>query len=202
MWDSFQTSAIIAKNLFFICFWNPNCVRKNVPVYMSVYAGHDSRTQGKSYFGHLIFQKYICAHLKCYIFHFNTSQINFISNWALNWPWALEFEHHWGMGARIVRGTKCSVYNTGWSEKGCGRAKLSSQTSLIIKSAIIKIRPISRNSIKKNCTLQMTCIILMYGWGWSTGGSTLESGWSQDHPGLEKKSLLYINFKIFIIFLP
>ena len=149
MWDSFQTSAIIAKNLFFICFWNPNCVRKNVPVYMSMYAGHDSRTQGKSYFGHLIFQKYICAHLKCYIFHFNTPQINFISNWALNWPWALEFEHHWGMGARIVRGTKCSVYNTGWSEKGCGRAKLSSQTSLIIKSAIIKNRPLSRNSIKK-----------------------------------------------------
>ena len=27
-----------------------------------------------------------------------------------------------------------------------------------------------------------------------TGGSMLESGWSQDHPGLKKKSLFYIKF--------
>ena len=36
-----------------------------------------------------------------------------------------------------------------------------------------------------------------------TGGSKLESGWSQDHPSLEKKkSLLYIKFKNLMIFLP
>ena len=35
-----------------------------------------------------------------------------------------------------------------------------------------------------------------------TGGSTLEPGWSQDQPDLEKKSLLYIKFKNFMIFLP
>ena len=34
------------------------------------------------------------------------------------------------------------------------------------------------------------------------GGSTLEPGWSQDHPNLEKKSLLYIKFKNFMFFLP
>ena len=56
------------------------------------------------------FQRQIPAHLKSYIFHFNTSQVNLISNWALNWPWALEFEHHWGIGAQVVWGTKCGVY--------------------------------------------------------------------------------------------
>ena len=50
-------------------------------------------------------------HLKIYIFHFNTPQVNLIFDWALNWPWALEFEHHWGMGTRVVRGTKCGVYS-------------------------------------------------------------------------------------------
>ena len=34
----------------------------------------------------------------------------FQSDWALNQPWALEFQHHWGTGARVVRGTKCGVY--------------------------------------------------------------------------------------------
>ena len=58
------------------------------------------------------FQKQIFAHLKSYIFHFNTSQVNLISDWALNQPWALEFEHHWGTGARVIRCTKCGVYNT------------------------------------------------------------------------------------------
>ena len=57
------------------------------------------------------FQKDIFAHLKKnYIFHFNTPQVNLISDWALNWPWALEFEHYWGMGAQVARGIKCDVY--------------------------------------------------------------------------------------------
>ena len=50
------------------------------------------------------------SHLKCYIFHVNTPQVNLISDWALNWPCVFEFEHHWGMGAQDVRGTKCGVY--------------------------------------------------------------------------------------------
>ena len=49
------------------------------------------------------------AHLKGSIFHFNTPQVNLISDWTLNWPWALEFEYNWGTGAQVVRGTKCSV---------------------------------------------------------------------------------------------
>ena len=56
------------------------------------------------------FQKQIFAHLKCYIFHFNTPQVNLIYDWALNWPWALEFEHHWGTGNRVIRSTKCDIY--------------------------------------------------------------------------------------------
>ena len=47
--------------------------------------------------------------IKSYIFHFNTSQVNLTSDWALNQPWALEFGHHWGAGAWVVKGTKCSV---------------------------------------------------------------------------------------------
>ena len=56
------------------------------------------------------FQKYIFVHLKSDIFHFNTLQVNFVSDWALNWHWALEFDQHWGTGARVVRGTKYGVY--------------------------------------------------------------------------------------------
>ena len=45
-----------------------------------------------------------------YIFHFNIPQVNLIFDQALKWPLALEFGHHWGMGVRVIRGTKCSVY--------------------------------------------------------------------------------------------
>ena len=34
MWDSFQTSAIIAENLSFLCFWNPSYVHRNVLIYL------------------------------------------------------------------------------------------------------------------------------------------------------------------------
>ena len=34
-----------------------------------------------------------------------------ISDCALNRPWAPKLEHHWGMKAQVVRGTKCGVYN-------------------------------------------------------------------------------------------
>ena len=56
------------------------------------------------------FQKQIFAHLKGYIFHFSTSQVNLISYQALSWCWALQFEHHQGTGALVIRGTKCGVY--------------------------------------------------------------------------------------------
>ena len=57
------------------------------------------------------FSKYIFSYLKGYIFYFNTPYVNLIFNWALNRPWTLKFGHLWGMGARVVRGTKCSVYS-------------------------------------------------------------------------------------------
>ena len=33
MWDSFQILAIIAENLHFLCFLNPSCIRRSVPMY-------------------------------------------------------------------------------------------------------------------------------------------------------------------------
>ena len=48
--------------------------------------------------------------IKSYIFHFNISQVNLTSDWILNQPWVLECGNHWGTRARVVRGTKCSVY--------------------------------------------------------------------------------------------
>ena len=111
MWDSLQTSTIITKNLSFLCFWNPSCLRKS----MLAYACFGSRTQASTHVHGpratlvFYFRKYIFAYLKCYIFHFNTPQVNLISDQALNWPWALEFGHHWVMGPQVVRGTKCGV---------------------------------------------------------------------------------------------
>ena len=67
------------------------CIRKLQPTY----AG---RLPLRSFY----FQKMIFAYLKGYIFYFNIPQINLISDWAVNWPWALEFEHHQGMGARVI----------------------------------------------------------------------------------------------------
>ena len=43
----------------------------------------------------LLFQKQIYLFIKCYIFHFNISQVNLTSNWALNQCQVLEFQHHW-----------------------------------------------------------------------------------------------------------
>ena len=108
MWDSFQTSAIILENLPFLCFWNPSCMRRIV----LAYACNGSRKQAEGYFAQFNSKNRIFfLHSKCYIFHFNTPQVNLIFDWALNWPWALAFEHHWGMRAQVVRSKKCSVYS-------------------------------------------------------------------------------------------
>ena len=75
------------------------------------YESHDLSMQVEGHFGHFISKnRFFFSHLKGYIFHFNTPQVNMISNWALNWPCTLELGHYWGMGARIVKGTKCVVY--------------------------------------------------------------------------------------------
>ena len=112
MWNSFQTSASIVENLHFLCFWNPSCVHRNV----LTYACFCLRMQAIAHICGLratlviLFPKiYFCSFKRLY-FHFNTPQVNLISDWALNWPWALEFEHFWGTGDRVIRDTKCSVY--------------------------------------------------------------------------------------------
>ena len=110
MWDSFQTSAIIIENLPFLCLWNPNCICKSVPVYACFRPCMQAAAHIRGPKATLVILFPIFVHLKGYIFHFNTLQVNLISDWALNWPWALEFGHHWGTRAQVVRGTKCSVY--------------------------------------------------------------------------------------------
>ena len=57
----------------------------------------------------LIFQRLIYLLIKIYIFHFNTSQVNLTSD-TLNQALGLIIQYHLGMGARVVRGTKCSIY--------------------------------------------------------------------------------------------
>ena len=77
--------------------------------------GHNPCAQAEGYFGQFISKNRFLLikkvfYIYIYIFYFNTPQVNLKSNWALNWPWALEFEHHWGTGVQVVRGTKCGVY--------------------------------------------------------------------------------------------
>ena len=75
------------------------------------YVGCCPCTWAEGHFGHFISKnRFFFSHLKGYIFHFNTSQVNLISDQALNWPQALEFGHHCGKGARVIRGTKYNVY--------------------------------------------------------------------------------------------
>ena len=76
-----------------------------------MYTCFGSRTWPEGLFGNL-FPKIDFYSFKSYIFHFNTPQVNLISDWTLNWPWALEFKYYWGTGARVVRGTKCGVYTS------------------------------------------------------------------------------------------
>ena len=45
--------------------------------------------------------------------YFYSSQFNSLLGFKLALlPLDLEFEHHWGMGARVIRGIKCGVYSS------------------------------------------------------------------------------------------
>ena len=60
----------------------------------------------------LIFQKLIYLLIKRYISHFNTSQVH-LNFWLCSKPTlGFRIQRHWGMGARVVRGTKCNVYTS------------------------------------------------------------------------------------------
>ena len=60
----------------------------------------------------LIFQKLIYLLIKIYISHFNTSQVH-LNFWMGPKPTlGFRIQRHWGMGARVVRGTKCNVYTS------------------------------------------------------------------------------------------
>ena len=92
---------INVENLPCFGFWKSLCMHKiepasacrklHVQVVSCVFIARVS-------FG-LVFQKLIYFLIKSYIFHFNTSQVNLISNWALNQPWVLEFSiiGEWGL---------------------------------------------------------------------------------------------------------
>ena len=84
------------KILSFLILLNPSCIRKNMPAYtcFSLHtqaATHICRPRATLV---ILFPKIDFYSFRKLYFHFNTSQVNLISNWALNWPWVLEFEHH------------------------------------------------------------------------------------------------------------
>ena len=111
MWDSFQTSVFNVESLPLI-----------VSRMLHAHAGHACMLTHHGCACRLIpvcacrglpwpyFYKKIYLLIKIYIFHFNISQVNLTSDWALKQPWILEFQHQWGRGAWVVRGTKCGVY--------------------------------------------------------------------------------------------
>ena len=106
-----------AKKLVFHSFWNPN-------MHMHVRLCIRMHTQSLSMRAHTCVcvrmpQGFLCLyfskiahpiHNKSYIFPKTVSSSQFQSDWALNQLWVLEFQHHWGTGARVEKGTKCGVY--------------------------------------------------------------------------------------------
>ena len=100
MWDSFS---INAENLPYLCFWNLLCMRKIVPTCAckKLCAHTDSCVRIARVSLALLFQKYIYLLIKSYIFHFNISQVNLTSDWALNQPWVLEFSIIWEWGLEL-----------------------------------------------------------------------------------------------------
>ena len=81
-WDSLQTSAIIAENLHFPYFWNPSCVRKNMPTY----ACFGPHMWAKGHFG-LLFPKIgFCSFKRLYFSFYhslNQFDIRLCFKWAL-----------------------------------------------------------------------------------------------------------------------
>ena len=112
MWDLFQASIFNAENTHFIVSKTLHaCARSCLRVYASwLHAQADSCVRMPRVSLALFFQRQIYLLIKSYIFHFSISQVNLTSNWTLNQPCALEFQHHQGTGARVIRGTKCNVY--------------------------------------------------------------------------------------------
>ena len=84
---------INTENLHCLGFWKSLSMRKIKPAYARRKPGTqaDSCVHIARVFFGLIFQKIIYLLTKSYIFHFNTSQVNLTSNWALNQSWVLEF---------------------------------------------------------------------------------------------------------------
>ena len=58
----------------------------------------------------LSFPKIVYLVQKIVLFSTNTFLKSFLSDQALNQPQVLEFLHHWGMGAQVMRGKKRGVY--------------------------------------------------------------------------------------------
>ena len=81
MWDSLQTLALMQKTCLIYIFGilyacARSCLRAQADSCI-----HIARVSLA-----LFFQKQIYLLIKSYIFHFNISQINLTSNWALNQP--------------------------------------------------------------------------------------------------------------------
>ena len=58
----------------------------------------------------LSFQKISYSSKNKLYFPRTLSSSQFSSDLALNQLWALEYYHHWGTGAQVIKDTKCGVY--------------------------------------------------------------------------------------------
>ena len=112
---------LMQTNLSFIISGTLTCIQMLVYVYACMKHAHTGlehacayacmRTHSLGSSWSFVFKNSFIWFIKEFYFPKILSSSQFQSDWALNQPWTLEFLHHWRMGARVVRGTKCSVYN-------------------------------------------------------------------------------------------
>ena len=108
------------------------------------------------------FQKWIFAYLKGYIFHFNISQVNLIFDWALNWPWALEFEHHWRTRAQVIRGIKCGVYSSKNLKISHGHGNIKELLEIIKNTNIFQVDISYPNQLHVHMSACLTSLTLLH----------------------------------------
>ena len=123
MWDSFQTSVIIAKNFPFLCLWNLGSVHKSVPAY----ACFDPRTQAAAH---------ICGPRATFVILF--PKIDFCSIKRLYFPFKHSLSQFdiW-LGSKLVLGLRvwASLGNGDPSHKGYKMRCLHQGTSFCKKKA-------------------------------------------------------------------
>ena len=106
MWDSFQTLTIIVENFYFLCFWNPSCVRKRI----FAYTCFRPRTQTTAH---------ICGSRVTLVILF--PKIDFYSFKKLYFPFqhsSSQFDIWWGSKLALYLRVRALLGNGGSNPKG------------------------------------------------------------------------------------